>query len=71
MVTASKTVSSIVGRVHNQAQEFALSTDELFLALDEERPVVTATMVPPIREAIAGMRAVLDEMENICNSLEK
>ncbi len=64
MSTSGDTVARLVGRVQDQAiSTFASSTDELFTALDEGRPLDPPAMVPQIRQAIAGMRALMDEAE--------
>ncbi len=69
--SAGAPISRFTTLIDEQAYKFSIAIDPLFTALDEEEPVVPATMVPPIREAIAGMRAVLEEAEKTLDALEK
>jgi hypothetical protein len=71
MTTAGDTVARLTTKVYKQADIFAQATTELFLALDEERPVDPPTMIPQTRQAIATMRRVLDEAEQTLDAIEK
>ena len=71
MSTSANHIARIVESVHLSADAFASASDPLFLSLDAGKPVEPPKMVPPIRQAIANMRHVLDEAENLCNAIEK
>ncbi len=64
-------ISKLVGKVDAASYAFSISTNDLFTALDEGRPVEPSSMCPPIRESIANMRAVLDEAETALDAIEK